>query len=180
MQMQLTVVRAAGFFSALRACQSFSLSLPVSVKWSRSATSPIKSLGSYSWCYIREGITAISNLHTHTKCMTKLKCCAEEPCFLPHHTPLHCKLAFGWQCLHDSINPTTIQVIILKLKEEVCKGRNICPFLHPAHWLPTKANHSSNGNPSPDTAVKFTPAWLWPQTCGTSSKSHHRRVNFGH
>lgn len=45
------------------------------------------------------------HLHTHTKCTRRLKCCAEELCLLPHHTHLHCKLAFGWQAVMPAQPP---------------------------------------------------------------------------
>lgn len=120
----------------------FSLPASVSVKWSWSAMSPITSLGSYTWCYITEGITAISNLHTH-KMHDKIEMLCRRAVFSsPPYPPFiaNWHLADKLSCLHDSLNPAMIQFISLKLKKEVCKGRNICPFLHPPHWLPATTN----------------------------------------
>lgn len=85
--------------------------LPASVyaKHGWGTMSPIKCLGSHTWCYIREGVTAISSPHAHTEWMTTWKCCTVELCFLPHRTSLHFKLALRWHklsCLHDSPKPS--------------------------------------------------------------------------
>ena len=101
--------------------------------------------------------------------MHKLKCCAEELCFLPHHVPLHCKLAFGWQAVMPAWrppNPAMIQFVILEKRSPKAEIFVLLFILHIG--LPLRPLNSTR-NLSPDTAVKFTPAWHL--TWGTSPKS---------
>lgn len=57
-------------------------------------------------------------------------------------------------CLHNPLTPAVIQLITIKHKKEVCKGRNTCPFLV-LHTGCLLSQTNSIGNSNPGTAVKF-------------------------
>lgn len=90
-----------------------------------------------------------------------LKSCVSFPTIPTFIANRH--LADKLSCSHNTSTPAVMQLIILKRKIEVCKGRNTYPFLvlHVGCLL-SPINSIDNSSPCP--AVKSTPAWLQPQT----------------
>lgn len=87
-------------------------------------------------------------------------------------------LADKFSCLHNSLTPAVMQLIILKHKKEVCKGRNTCSFLILCIGCLLSQINSIH-NSSPCTAVKF----LKPNLATDPDTQHLFSVpwlNFGH
>lgn len=81
-----------------------------------------------------------------------LKSCVSFPT-IPNFTA-NWHLAGRLSCLHNPLTPAVMQLITIKHKKEVCKGRNTCPFpvLHIGCLL---SQTNSIGSSSPCTALKF-------------------------
>lgn len=107
-----------------------------------------KSLSAMPW----PGSIFIHTLNAREGWNAVLRSCVSFPTIPTFTANWH--LADRLSCLHNPLTPAVMQLIILKHKREICKGRNTCLFLV-LHVGCLLNQINSIGNSSSCTAVKF-------------------------